>query len=282
MRPIFGDKPLWFHCLLLAFLLVFAMALTSVLILNMPSNAYHAQALVNSLIFLLLPALFYGQLVYQAPLQESGFRSPGNKNFFVLAVVVMLVSIPMVQVLAGWNEGLHFPVAGADKWIHDTEKSQDAFQEQILNMPTPGYLGLNLLVMAFCPALGEEAFFRGVIQKILVRATRNVHVGVWLGAILFSAMHFQFLGFFPRLALGLVLGYLYAYSGSLWPSIVAHSVYNASQVIFFYAQQHQSGTHPNPVFDTNATMPLSYGLISTVLVLACFVWMKRIKTTTWP
>lgn len=284
MRPIFGEKPLWFQCILLAALLLFFFALAAALILSMPASAYQGQALVTSLVCALLPSLTYGWLVYREPLRETGFQPSSNGWYYFLAALIVLVAIPMTQVLASWNEGLHLPhsMAAADKWIHDTENSQDGSIKQLLDMPGPAYLIRDLFTMALVVAIGEEALFRGVVQKILVSATRNVHVGVWLGAIFFSAMHFQFLGFFPRVVLGLVLGYLYVYSGSLWPSIVAHFVYNGSQVVYFYIQQHQVAAHPNPVFDDNATMPLSYGLLSTALVLAGFVWMRRLKPTPWP
>jgi len=248
----------------------------------LPANAYQAQALVNALGIALLPSILFALLIYENPWKQSGFGPSSSGWFYPLAALIVLAAIPMIQAMAAWNESLHLPLRGMDKWIRDTERSQDGFIKRMLDMPTPSLLLLNLFTMAFCTALGEEAFFRGVIQKILFRATGRMHVAVWLGAILFSALHFQFLGFFPRVLLGLILGYLYAYSGSLWPSILAHFVYNGSQVLYFYLQQHQGGGPSSPVFDNNATMPVSYGLLSAVLVLGGFIWMKRIKPNTWP
>lgn len=284
MRPAFVDKPLWFHCALLAFLVCFSFLLTGLLIVSIPPHAYYAQAMANSLGFMLLPGLMYGLMVYRHPFRETGFTAASNGWYYPLAALVMLVSIPMVQVMATWNEGLHLPhfMGGADKWIRDMEQAADGLSKQMLAMPTPASLALNLFTIAVCAPLGEEVFFRGTIQKLLFRGTRNVHVAVWLGAIIFSAMHFEFLGFFPRVVLGVLLGYLYAFSGSLWPSILAHAVYNGSQVVYFYLQQHQHTTNHSPVFDNNAAIPLSYGLLSTALVLACFVWMQRLKPKTWP
>jgi membrane protease YdiL (CAAX protease family) len=284
MHPIFGEQPLWLQCLLFAGLLIVTLFGMGAVIAFLPANAYQVQALVNALGIALLPSILFALLVYENPWRQSGFGPSSSGWFYPLAVFMMLVAIPMIQVMASWNENLHLPKAlgGIDQWIHDTEQTQDGFVKRMLNMPNTASLLLNLFTMAFCTAVGEEAFFRGVIQKILVRATRRMHVAVWLGAILFSALHFQFLGFFPRVLLGLVLGYLYAYSGSLWPSILAHFVYNGSQILYFYFQQHQGPIPSGPVYDNNATMPLSYGLLSTILVLGGFMWMKRIKPNTWP
>ena len=107
-------------------------------------------------------------------------------------------------------------------------------------------------------------------------------VGILIGAIVFSALHFQFLGFFSRVALGMILGLLYWYSGSLWPGILAHFAYNGSQVVYYYLQQQQSGTHPSPFFDDNTPVPLSYGLISTLLAVASVILMKRLSNRSQP
>lgn len=277
MRPLFGDKPLWLQCILLALLLIVFMAVMTLVALSIPAQAVQAQALVESLGFELLASLAFGYLIYSNPLREAGFAAPSSNWFYVLAATVVLAAIPVTQVLDQWNQNLHLPhiLASTEKWMRDTEASQDKAIDKLLYMPNAGYLLANLFAMAFCTAVGEEALFRGVIQKILVRATRNVHVGVWLGAIFFSAIHFQFLGFFPRVVLGLVLGYLYAYSGSLWPGILAHAFYNGFQVVYFYF-------HPSGADSSGPAMPPLYGLASGALVLAGFFWMKNLNALHGP
>jgi membrane protease YdiL (CAAX protease family) len=67
-----------------------------------------------------------------------------------------------------------------------------------------------------------------------VRWTKNIHAGVWISAALFSALHFQFFGFLPRMLMGVVLGYLVVWSGSLIPSMIAHFANNALAVTVAY------------------------------------------------
>ncbi|HTJ13424.1 MAG TPA: CPBP family intramembrane glutamic endopeptidase [Dinghuibacter sp.] len=275
MRPILGDKPLWIQCILLASLLILFMGVMGAVSLLIPAQALQTQAMVESLGFELLVSLTFGALIYSHPFRETGFTPASSHWFYLLAATVVLAAVPVTQVLDQWNQNLHLPhaLASTEKWMRDTEASQDKTIDKLLYMPNPGYLIANLFAMALCTAIGEEALFRGVVQKILIRATRNIHVGVWLGAVFFSAMHFQFLGFFPRVVLGLVLGYLYVYSGSLWPSIVAHFVYNGSQVLYFYVHPSSTG---------GAAIPPLYGLVSTGLVLAGFVWMKNLNSLHGP
>jgi hypothetical protein len=56
-------------------------------------------------------------------------------------------------------------------------------------------------------------------------------LGIWVSAVLFSAIHMQFFGFVPRMLLGAGFGYLVAYSGSLWPAVLGHFVNNAGVVL---------------------------------------------------
>ncbi len=90
---------------------------------------------------------------------------------------------------------------------------------------------INVFVIAFLPAVCEEICFRGALQRIIINLSKNAWLGIIITAILFSALHMQFLGFLPRMFLGIVLGALYWYSGSIWPSVLAHFVNNAVQVV---------------------------------------------------
>ena len=91
---------------------------------------------------------------------------------------------------------------------------------------------MNILIIAIMAGIGEELMFRGVIQKILIGWTKDIHLGILYTAIIFSTIHFQFYGFVPRMILGMVLGYLYIWSKSLWVPVIAHAINNALTVTF--------------------------------------------------
>ena len=89
------------------------------------------------------------------------------------------------------------------------------------------------MVIALIPAVGEELTFRGVLQQSLTRKM-NPHVAIFLSAAIFSFIHFQFYGFLPRLFLGLLLGYMFYITGSLWTSILMHFLNNGTAVVLYY------------------------------------------------
>ena len=76
-------------------------------------------------------------------------------------------------------------------------------------------------------AVGEEIFFRGFLQPV---------VGVFPQAVIFGLLHYGFrrellaYGVLAAVA-GLWLGYLYAATGVLWTSLVAHAVYNVIDLL---------------------------------------------------
>jgi len=104
----------------------------------------------------------------------------------------------------------------------------------MLQNHTPAELFKNLFFIAVFAGIGEELFFRGILQRMFIRLTKNPWMGIILTAAIFSGIHFQFYGFFPRLLLGVLLGAIYWYSSSLWVAILVHFLYDAAIIVLVY------------------------------------------------
>jgi membrane protease YdiL (CAAX protease family) len=115
--------------------------------------------------------------------------------------------------------------------IADLEARAAPITIEMLSFSSPAQALIALLVVAILPAICEELAFRGAVQQTLARWTGRAGISVVLAALLFSAIHLQFHGFFARAALGAVFGMLAVASGSLWPAIAAHFANNASAVV---------------------------------------------------
>jgi len=154
-------------------------------------------------------------------------------NTVLLLVLILCVSLPTLGWIIKWNEGLHLPQAltAVEQWMLEKEDSLAILTKQMLAGTTLSVLFVNLLAMAVVPAVCEEMFFRGVLLSWLKDCFRNKHLAVWLSAIVFSAIHVQFFGFFPRMLLGVYLAYLVLWTGSLWTAVIAHFLNNAIVVI---------------------------------------------------
>jgi len=134
----------------------------------------------------------------------------------------------------------------------------------------------NLLTIAVLPAIGEELLFRGIIQTNLEKGFKKPHLAIWLTALIFSFIHFQFQGFIPRVLLGALLGYLFLWSRNLWVPIIAHLIYNASQIFLQYA--HQKGALGMDLNEIE-TVPIWLVVLSIagMFIVGRFLYSQRVE-----
>lgn len=160
---------------------------------------------------------------------------------FPVILVVMTVIVFMVvnSLFIDWNKEIVLPefFRPLEEWARSTEDALADMTRYLTQFDHAGQLILAIVVIAVLPAIGEELVFRGIIQHELIRATSNKHLGIWIAAILFSAIHLQFYGFIPRMLLGALFGYMFLWSGNIWMPIIAHFVNNAFSVMAIYLYQ---------------------------------------------
>ena len=215
------------------------------------------------------PTLLYG---YLADFDYKLLFNFKRQSAFLVIVIIMLIT-PFIGWLLEMNMSIPFP-----DWIlrlgNDSEKIVDSF----LKMNHLGDLLFNILVLAIVPAIGEELLFRGYLQQSFSKWLSNPHAAIIVTAVLFSAIHLHFQGFFPRFILGVLLGYLFYWSGSLWLPIIAHFANNTKAVIFSYPTFIiDSGV--NSVLsdvDDSSIMPL-FSFASVVVLLFMFYKSVSIK-----
>ena len=225
----------------------------------------------------LASALGYGWAEYFNP------RRLGAGWWLLAAAVLIVVILPLMSVIIAWNADAHFPAALHDfeVWARASEDRAGELTKFLTRFNSGARFAVGVVVIALVPAVAEELVFRGVIQKNLVRWF-SPHVGVWLGAALFSAIHFQFFGFVPRFVLGLVLGYLYLWSGNILVSMAAHFTQNALQLLILYlTQRGQFGWGFDP--DATDALPLTLVLPSVLLTAGLlYVLYRGMSTPTAP
>ena len=78
--------------------------------------------------------------------------------------------------------------------------------------------------------VAEEIFFRGFVLTGLLKRF-GVRRALLLSSLLFGLFHIDPGAIVPTFALGLVLGWVYLKTGSIWPSIFAHALHNTLAVL---------------------------------------------------
>jgi uncharacterized protein len=237
--------------------------------------------ITQSLAMFVIPPIIFGWFMLRNPWVYLGIDKGPDKRL-IIAVLLLAVSIlPVLNLLAMLNQELQMPafLAGIEDWMKRTEEQAAELTMAFLTVNTfPGYL-VNVLMVALIPAFGEEFFFRGVLQKVFYRWFRNPHFAILFVAIIFSAFHMQFYGFLVRLALGVIFGYLFYWSGNIWYPVLAHFVNNFMPVSLTYffrdqfdpAELEQVGTGPESLW-----WAIPGFLISTALIVYFY---KNSKTS---
>lgn len=120
------------------------------------------------------------------------------------------------------------------EWFGLSDNSMKELEVLFTATSFPEFLLLSF-VIAITPAICEELFFRGYVQRTFERGIGAR--SIWITGVLFGLFHFQPVGL-PTLALmGIVLGYLYHRTKSLLPSMIAHFTNNFMVVLLLYLAQ---------------------------------------------
>jgi membrane protease YdiL (CAAX protease family) len=189
----------------------------------------------------LIPAIYFPKALEQEKLSLARVNKPLHAMFYFIAAGIYLSSAPFLSMLVQYNESFVFPdsMKMLEQKLRASEDAAAKITEVFLSGTTGADLLVNMLVMAFIPAITEELFFRGTLLPLIAKCFNNKHAAVISSAIIFSAIHGQFFGFVPRVVLGVMLGYLFVFSQSIYPSIILHLVNNAIATMLYHYSMHQ-------------------------------------------
>ena len=228
--------------------------------------------LVQSVGFFVLPGIIVNYLFKNGTKSYFSYQLNFNWNIVLLILITIFLSTPLINFLLELNMRLKLPesLSGLENYIRNMENKSQMLMDKML--VSSGVIGLifNILLIAVVPAVGEEFIFRGIFQQLFREWFRNTHAAVLATAILFSAVHFQFYGFLPRMALGLYFGYLFVWYRSIWVPVLAHFFNNAFAVIMYYLYA-QKKIDANPDEIGSSLGQDWYYLLPGIVLLSAFI-----------
>jgi membrane protease YdiL (CAAX protease family) len=178
----------------------------------------------------LIPALLFFVLFYRINLRKwIRADMPGNNTFFPLAAMMLVFSYPLVQFSAVINQKISF----TQFFSYENVLAGD-ITRMVIEINSLDELLVRIFVVAMIPAIGEELFYRAGLQNELRRAFKSPHLAIIVASVIFSAFHLQFDGFLPRFLLGLMLGYMYWWSSSIWVPVFVHFINNSLLLVIAY------------------------------------------------
>lgn len=240
---------------------------------------YIAQVSYNFTCFFLV-ALIFRKYVFDKSSNSTDWKK-SKLNLYLLSPLLLIVSLPLL------SETLHLNKLLGIDWIFE-QSGIDINQKSIANMIFSYAVFLpdnisqfisSLFFVAVVPAIGEELFFRGGLQKLLIQRYGNPHNAIFITALIFSAIHFEVTAFFYRFLLGVLLGYTYYWSKSITIPILIHGLNNAFSVISmyflsYYEESEQTVTDPT---ENSSIMTLILCVFSMLMILRIFHQNHHIK-----
>ena len=156
-----------------------------------------------------------------------------------------LCAIALNSWLIEWNANWYAPtfIKGFDEWNRTQDIRIQNLTYGLIRTNQTSRLFLNLLIFAVLPAIAEECFFRGLLQRVIQSILGHPHLAILISALLFSLMHLQYYSLIPRLMLGILFGYLFFLSGNLSIPILAHFFNNTYAVFSIHFAQDTPITH---------------------------------------
>lgn len=215
-------------------------AIVSVLLINFFDDTMASVSLMkwsqasSQLLVFIIPPVAFACLVFKNPFKKLGFNK--IPLWSLLGVLMIFAINPINNVLAEWNDSLQLPesMKALEEQLKFMQARTTALTKQMLDVDNIGGLIVNIIMIAGFAAFGEELLFRSLMQTYLCKRLKNIHVGIILTSLLFSLIHFELYSFLPRVVLGLLLGYMFYYSGTVLVPMLMHFCNNVTIVIIYY------------------------------------------------
>ena len=243
---------------------------------NADMNSIRLLTVGGQILFILFPALLFSKMFYEDVATIIRFRLPSLKETITYVVGLAILSILLQNFIYLQNTAFN--------WLSSNYSFFMQFKElldQLDKLVEESYLGLLkydslfeasfiVFVVSMVPAICEEIFFRGYVQKSF-----EFKVKPWASMIItaffFSMYHFNPYGFFALFGLGAFFGFAAYYSRSIFIPILLHFLNNFITVIVYFLYGDDEMLKSNVIDGSDA----GFHMVSFVIVSAAFVLFIR-------
>jgi len=236
-------------------------------------NAIMLMQVVDTLFMFFLPVYVFALICYRNPMKFIGFNTRINYKQVLILLAIIVLTFPLSGALAELTKMIPIP----KNWeiYFKAKEAERATQEKaLINITSFSEYLISMVIIGLLPALFEEVCFRGGLQNILMRWFKGPWVAIIITSIIFSAVHFSYYGFFVRAVLGIFLGLIFYYSGSLWLSILFHFLFNGIQVTAMYITSTSITKNSKDIEDN---FPLWAGVVALGFIIFAFIEFRRVS-----
>jgi len=191
----------------------------------------------------------------------------------VVALVLVFITVPAISWLYQINQAMQFPEmwSAFEAQIRAMETQAEVLTKFFVAADTVPMLLLNIFVVALVPAICEEVFFRGILLQYTRYIFDKEWIAIVISSLVFSGFHGQFYGFLPRFALGIVLGFVFLKTASIYPPLILHFVNNMMAVLIAYWGSDLSAF---AIFNENYVFEWYWVILSFAATIGLCYWLQ--------
>lgn len=229
-------------------------------------TAYMLLNLVSTCCMFFIPVLLYTFVAAEKPLEYLRLKQKTNMKHFILVTIGVLGIFPLISGLGELIQELNLGAA-ADAMEAKRTNAINTYitQGTILDLLR------NLFLVALVPAVFEELFFRGIIQRLAYTITKSPLMSFILTSFLFTLFHASIYQFLPIFVGGIMLCWLYYITGNMKLNIWLHFLNNGIQIVLLYL----TGATEASAEQNNIPTILMY--LTTGIFVSAIVYLKLKK-----
>ncbi len=239
---------------------------------NADMNLMRLLTIGSQILFILFPAILFSKLVFEDVTSVVRFRMPQPKEVGLFVVGLILI-VPLLQdylyiqnyLLAELSKSYSF-FESIRIFLDELDKLVESSYVRLLTANNILEYLLVIATVSITPAICEEFFFRGFVQKSF-EFKQSPFTAILLTSVFFGLYHFNPYGLIPLIALGMYLGYSAYKSNSIVVSIILHFLNNFIAIISFFIFGEEELMQSN----FNDTSNIDTHFISFFLLLALVI-----------
>lgn len=186
--------------------------------------AHKALAFFDQLGTFLIPSILFLLIIKSIAVKYSlQIKKDGEK---ILLYFFILVGFAQVLLLVSSAIGYDFLPQSIQEFLLNQQEFNSKLQQGFISEGVSSFI-FNILLLAIIPAIGEELFFRGILQNICIGLFKNSRAGIIITSLLFGVLHFQIENLLSIIFASILLGYIYDYSKNILITIILHLGFNS-------------------------------------------------------
>ena len=203
--------------------------------------AHKALAFFDQLGTFLIPSILFLIIIRSMTIN---YVIPKREDWVKLIIYFfILLGLAQILLVISTYIGYDFLPLSTQDFLKNQQDFNTKIQEGFITDSFSGFL-FNIILLAIIPAVGEELFFRGILQDICIGLFKNNSAGIIITSLIFGILHFQIDNLLSIIFASLLLGYIYNFSNNIFLTILLHFGFNSFSLICMQAIKWEFVTEP--------------------------------------